>query len=143
LENQQEDLTDFALDIERKNRFSKELSDRLGAIRKMLPAKLHPQLDELIRFARGHDQLNENLEVVQENIDQVNHEFHQKLREAFPNLTSSDRTLAGLLRLNMTNKEVATYRGISTASAKMARYRLRKKLNLTPSDDINAFLRKI
>jgi len=41
----------------------------------------------------------------------------------------------------MTNKEVAMNRGISTASAKMARYRLRKKLNLTPKDDIIAFLR--
>lgn len=143
LENQQEDLTDFALDIERKNRFSRELADRLSGLRKILPPQLRPQLDELIRFTQGHDQVNEQLEVVQENVDQINHEFHQKLREAFPNLTASDRTLAGLLRLNMTNKEVATNRGISTASAKMARYRLRKKLNLTPSDDIIAFLREL
>jgi tetratricopeptide (TPR) repeat protein len=143
LENQQEDLTDFALDIERKNKFSRELANRLSQIRKILPAQLRPQLDELIRFTQGHDQVNEQLEVVQENVDQINHEFHQKLREAFPNLTASDRTLAGLLRLNMTNKEVATNRGISTASAKMARYRLRKKLNLTPSDDIIAFLRDL
>ena len=143
LENQQGDLTDFALDIERKNRFSKELADRLAGLRKMLPAQLRPQLDELIHFIDGHDQLNEHLEAVQGNVDQVNHEFHQKLRKAFPNLTSSDRTLAGLLRLNMTNKEVATNRGISTASAKMARYRLRKKLSLSSSDDIIAFLREI
>jgi tetratricopeptide (TPR) repeat protein len=141
LENKQEDLTDFALDIERKNRFSRELAERLEALRKTLPAMYFSQLDELIRFTQGHDQLNEQLETVQENVDQVNHEFHQKLKEAFPNLTSSDRALAGLLRLNMTNKEVATNRGISTASAKMARYRLRKKLNLVPTDDINAFLR--
>ena len=143
LENKQGDLTDFALDIERKNKFSRELTDRLGALRKVLPAKLRPQVDDLIRYAQGHEHLNEQLEVVQENIDQVNHEFYQKLKEAFPNLTSSDRELAGLLRLNMTNKEVATNRGISTASAKMARYRLRKKLNLVPSDDINAFLRDL
>jgi len=83
------------------------------------------------------------METVQENIDQVNSEFHQKMRSMFPKLTTSDRELAGMLRLNMTNKEVATNRGISTASAKMARYRLRKKLGLKPSDDINAFLREI
>ncbi len=142
LENKQEDLTNFALDIERKNKFSRELTDRLDALRKVLPAKLRPQVDDLIQYTHGHEQLNEHLEVVQENIDQVNHEFHQKLKVAFPNLTSSDRELAGLLRLNMTNKEVATNRGISTASAKMARYRLRKKLRLVPTDDINAFLRE-
>ncbi len=143
LENKQGDLTNFALDIERKNKFSRELTDRLGALRKVLPTKLRPQVDDLIRYAQGHEQLNEQLEVVQENIDQVNREFHQKLKKAFPNLTASDRELAGLLRLNMTNKEVATNRGISTASAKMARYRLRKKLNLVPSDDINAFLQDL
>ncbi len=143
LENKQGDLTDFALDIERKNKFSRELTDRLGALRKVIPVKLRSQVDDLVRYAQGHEQLNEQLEVVQDNIDQVNHEFYQKLKEAFPNLTSSDRELAGLLRLNMTNKEVATNRGISTASAKMARYRLRKKLNLVPSDDINAFLRDL
>lgn len=143
LENQQEDLTNFALDIERKNNFSRNLADRMDELRKLLPAQLRPKLDELIHFVQGHEQLNKNLEVVQENVDQVNHEFHQKLIEAFPNLTSSDRALAGLLRLNMTNKEVAMNRGISTASAKMARYRLRKKLNLASSDDIIAFLREI
>lgn len=143
LENQREDLTDFALDIERKNRFSKELSDRLYALKKELPPQSRPQLDELIRFTEGHDKLNEHLEGIQENIDQVNHAFHQKLRAAFPKLTASDRVLAGMLRLNMTNKEVATNKGISTASAKMARYRLRKKLNLEPSDDIHIFLREL
>jgi len=141
LEHQKEDLTDFALDIERKNKFSRDLAARMSELRKLMPAPLRFKLDELIRFAQGHDQLNKSLEVVQENVDQVNHEFHQKLKESFPKLTSSDRALAGLLRLNMTNKEVAMNRGISTASAKMARYRLRKKLNLTPKDDIIAFLR--
>jgi len=143
LENKQGDLTDFALDIERKNKFFRELTGRLDAIRALLPASFRTQLDSIIRFAQGHDQLNENLEVVQENVDQVNYEFHHKLKDSFPNLTSSDQALAGLLRLNMTNKEVAMNRGISTASAKMARYRLRKKLNLTPADDIISFLRDI
>ncbi len=142
LENQKEDLTDFALDIERKNKFSRELADRLDMLKKELPAQFRPQLNELVRFAQDHDRLNENLEIVQENIDQVNHEFHRKLQEAFPNLTSSDRSLAGMIRLNMTNKEVATNRGISTASAKMARYRLRKKLKLKSTDDIHTFLRE-
>ena len=143
LENQREDLTDFALDIERKNRFSKELSDRLYALKKNLPSNSHSRLEAVIRFVQDHDKLNEHMETVQENIDQVNSEFHQKMRSMFPKLTTSDRELAGMLRLNMTNKEVATNRGISTASAKMARYRLRKKLGLKPSDDINAFLREI
>jgi len=143
LENKQEDLTDFALDIERKNRFSRELTDRLIKLRAYLPGQLRSQVDDLIHFTNGHDQLNEHLEVVQENVDQVNHEFRQKLKSAFPNLTSNDRSLAGLLRLNMTNKEIAASRGISTASAKMARYRLRKKLSLNPADDINTFLREL
>lgn len=143
LESQREDLTDFALDIERKNRFSRELADRLRALSKILPAGFRPQLNELIRFASGHDQLNEQLEVVQENVDQVNHEFHQKLMDRFPDLTSGDRALAGLLRLNLTNKEVASIRGISTNSAKMARYRLRKKMGLEPTEDVNAFLQEI
>lgn len=143
LENQQEDLTDFALDIERKNKFSRELSERLNALKKQLPAHLRPQLEELIHFNQEHGKLNEHLEVVQENIDLVNHEFRQKLRAAFPKLTSTDLALAGMIRLNMTNKEVATNRGISTASAKMARYRLRKKLKLEPNEDIHVFLREL
>ncbi len=143
LENKQEDLTDFALDIERKNRFCKELSDRLQELEQKVPAQFRSQLNELIHFTESHDRLNEQLENVQGNIDQVNHEFYQKLTDAFPNLTSNDKALAGMLRLNMTNKEIATSRGISAASAKMARYRLRKKLMLEPDKDIHTFLREI
>lgn len=143
LENQQEDLTDFALDIERKNRFSRELTSRLDALKKELPPQFRSQLNELVYFTQNHDKLNENLEMIQENIDQVNHEFQKKLRGGFPKLTSSDIELAGMLRLNMTNKEVAANRGISTASAKMARYRLRKKLSLKATDDIHTFLREL
>jgi len=142
LENKQEDLTDFALDIERKNRFCKERSDRLTDLEQKAPTKFRAQLSELIHFTENQDRLNGHLNV-QGSINQVNHEFHRNLTNAFPNLTSNDKALAGMLRLNMTNKEIAANRGISTASAKMARYRLRKKLGLEPDKDIHSYLREI
>ena len=45
--------------------------------------------------------------------------------------------------MHFPNKEVANLKKISDSSAKMARYRLRKKLGLEAEDDIVVFLQQI
>lgn len=141
LANKEADLTNFALDISRKNQFSTDLLERLEQLQQLPTDEVRSALTELIRFATTHLQLNQDLKLLHQNVDRINEEFYQKLDTRFEGLTVHDKYLAGLLRLNLSNKDIAAVKGISVSSAKMARYRLRKKLMLAPEKDVVAFLR--
>ncbi len=143
LEYQQKDLTNLTLDITRKNEFSQELLIQLDTLSKNLGSDAQKKLHDIKLFVSGNIRINEELEVFQKNIKEVNQDFYRKLSEKFPSLTTKDTELCGLIKLNRSNKEIAVLRNISVSSAKMNRYRLRKKLKLKPEDDIVKFLRNI
>lgn len=69
--------------------------------------------------------------------------FFDNLSKEFPNLTVNERRLCAFLHMNMTTKEISALTKQSINSITIARFRLRKKLNLTSSDiSIISFLRK-
>lgn len=63
--------------------------------------------------------------------EQVHETFYKNLNLRHPDLTSSDRRLCALLKLNLTSKEISQITGQSFKSVENARTRLRKKLGLT------------
>jgi len=74
----------------------------------------------------------------------VHSEFYKNLQKKFPDLTPSEVKLAALLKLNMASKEIATLTGQSVQSVHMARYRLRKKLDIANSEvNLVSFLNRI
>ena len=77
------------------------------------------------------------------NIEQVNADFFERLNQIAPDLTASEKQICALLRLNLSNKEIASIRNISPKSGEMARYRLRKKLPIKAGDDIYTFIQNI
>ena len=75
--------------------------------------------------------------------EQVYEVFYKRLMEQFPDLTPGERKLCALLRLNVSSKDIAAITFQNPQSVDMARYRLRKKLNLTGEDNLVDFLTKI
>ncbi len=74
---------------------------------------------------------------------QTNPDFYKHLLADFPNLTPYEQHLCAFLRLNLNTKDIAAICNISPDSAKVARARLRKSLNLVGSDaDLTEFLSK-
>ncbi len=73
--------------------------------------------------------------------DQVNQDFTTKLLQKHPTLTPNDLRICVLARLNMSNKEMAALLNISVNGVEKSRYRLKKRLNLTPEDDLDTYMR--
>ena len=73
-------------------------------------------------------------------IDKLHQDFMDKITERYPDLTEKERRLATLLRMNLSTKEIATLMNITPKSAEIARYRLRKKLDVAERENINQFL---
>ena len=66
--------------------------------------------------------------------------FYKVLLEKFPNLTPNERKLCALLRSGLTSKDIAALTFQNPQSVDVARYRLRKKLNLINDENLTDFL---
>jgi len=66
--------------------------------------------------------------------------FNHALLSKFPNLSPTDRKLCTLLRLGLSSKDIAEMTFTNPQSVDVARYRLRKKLNLSSEDNLTNFL---
>jgi len=69
--------------------------------------------------------------------------FYLKLNQLFPELTSGEKKLCAFLRLNLSSKDIAAITFKDPQSIDMARYRLRKKLNLKQEENLIEFLMNI
>jgi DNA-binding CsgD family transcriptional regulator len=73
--------------------------------------------------------------------EQVHESFYKNLLAKHPDLTTREKRLAALLKLNLTSKEIAQITGQTSKSVENARTRLRKKLEITNSQtDLSAYL---
>jgi DNA-binding NarL/FixJ family response regulator len=75
--------------------------------------------------------------------NRIHPSFISELNTSFPRLSESDIKLCALIRLKFSSQHIATLLGISLGSVKVARHRLRKKLNMEESDDIYDFLKQL
>ncbi len=141
--SQRQDLQDFGLDISRKNIFAETVHERLEDLSKLPATKVSQGIRELQSFVQSNQFVDKEKAVFQKKADEVNRAFFQKLDEVFGTLSPAEKELCGFIRLGLNNKDIAALKGISPSSAKMGRYRLRKRLSLDENIDIATFLQNI
>lgn len=71
--------------------------------------------------------------------EQKHSTFFKHLKTSYPDLTANDLKLCACLKLNLDSKEIASLMNISTRSIENNRSRLRKKLGLSSSQNLNDF----
>ncbi|NGX85393.1 tetratricopeptide repeat protein [Aequorivita sp. KMM 9714] len=74
---------------------------------------------------------------------EVHSDFYHVLREKYPDLTPNEIKLCAFLRLNMSTKEISSITHQSVKSINMARYRLRKKLNIDTNENLITYLTQL
>ncbi len=75
--------------------------------------------------------------------EKVHSSFYLKLIAQFPNLTPNELKVSAFLKLNMKNKDISHITFQSDAALKKARLRLRKKLGIDRTVNLNVFLQSI
>jgi DNA-binding CsgD family transcriptional regulator len=73
-------------------------------------------------------------------VENLSSAFYEKLHRQYPGLSKTDIKICSYIRLNLSNAQIAQLQNIEPSSLKVSRHRLRKKLNLGPDDDLDAFL---
>lgn len=139
------DLTDFAIDISRKQEVLIEIKSKLSEIltEKWNEPELKKAITTLIQYTNNNLLVDKQLKEFQDNIEEINYKFFDTLQRDYPALTELDKNVCALIRLGLSTKEIATMRNVSYKAVKMSRYRIRKKLNLEAETDIVEFLKGI
>ena len=70
----------------------------------------------------------------------VNEEFYQKITNQYPGLSQGDQKICALIKLNFSSKDMARLLGISVESVHTTRYRVRKKMGLSRSTNLEDFI---
>ena len=75
--------------------------------------------------------------------EQIAPSFFDHLVTNYPKLTDTDLRLCAMIRLNVSNQDIANILGISAASVNKARYRLRKRFELTGRRSLENFIASV
>lgn len=124
--------------------FKQELLNRLKE--EILPEAseaVKQKINSLTAEIQAQIKTEGKLSNLQEKIIEVNKGFDTKLRELYPSLTKTERGICALLRLNLSIKEIMIIRNASLDAVKSARYRIRKKMNLAPKQELEQFIQNI
>ncbi len=81
-----------------------------------------------------------NWELFRTQFEKMHPRFFSLLSLSFPNLNGNDLKMCAFIKSNLSVKEIATFMDISPDSAKVARHRLKKKLNLNSDQDLGEYL---
>jgi len=138
------ELANYTMVLVKERELLTGLQDDLKAVREASSQEpVRHRLRELIRRIETSLRSEEQVQVFEANFERVHHQFFRQLRATFPDLTAKELQLCALVRMNLTNKEIATIQHISVRGVETARYRLRKRLGMTHEQDMAMFLDKL
>ncbi len=145
LDTNKEDLINFSIDNKRKNEIQAKLHEGIKRLKRFAigEPEMLAELRDLIYLSDTNLKLNSDNAALASNIEKINHEFFTRLTELFPNLTTNEKKLCGLIRIKTSIQEIASIRSISPKSVEMSRYRLKKKMQLTEDQNLDQFIERI
>ena len=86
---------------------------------------------------------DEILKKFEEQFDQANNHFMQKLRSRHTDLNQNEIMMCAYLKMNLSTKEIAPLLNLSVRGVETIRYRLRKKFGLEREDNLVVYLNNI
>lgn len=137
------DLSDFAINLSQSNEWAKDLYKQLEFIKGSKGRARKKLLDEFDQEIKNKIAFDSETEKFYNKLDMLNADFYEKLNKNFPDLTNNEIRLCSLIRLKIDSHEIATLQNITVSSLNTARYRLRKKLNLSEITDLNDFIQSL
>lgn len=105
----------------------------------LLPLNEDKSLDNILSLIDSNINNEEDWNFFEEAFNHADKDFFKKVKEIHPLLTANDLKLCVYLRLNMSSKEIAPLLNISPRSVEIKRYRLRKKIQLDRSVNLNDY----
>ncbi|HLT86138.1 MAG TPA: hypothetical protein VKZ57_01035, partial [Sphingobacterium sp.] len=143
LELKSKELTSHTLHLIQKNQLLEELKEKLGEIVNNDKRDQRKELKQLLNLLQLNHNQDKNWEDFRVVFERVHEHFFEGLMAHCSKLSSADLRLAALLKMNLRSADIATMLGISQDSLRIARYRLRKKLDLPEGESLSTFIQNL
>jgi tetratricopeptide (TPR) repeat protein len=140
LEHNRKELTNLAFFIRSRNKLLAQIQAKLKEGYKLSGSEAERHIRSINAYISQFNTQNTDTELL---IDKINRQFIQKLSRLHPNLSKNEQRLASLLRIGLSTKEIASIINSSPKTVNMARYRLRKHLNLECDDSLTEYMNNI
>ena len=124
--------------ISQRNEYLKSLKRKISSNSKVENLNLfnvNKQLDLVLKSENAYTEFDKMFV-------NVYPEFYIELNKRFK-LSKTDLRLAAYIKMNHSNDEIARISGVSKRTVETQRYRISKKLNLLPKQDLNSFINTI
>lgn len=129
-------VQELSLELITKQSFSSVILERLrklGTISKS-------DLVNIETFIENELRLKSTLAETQDKMGNLSTKFHSELKIKHPKLTPNELKLAVMVVMKMTNKEISISKNVTPAYVRLAKVRLKKKMNLPPNQDLYTYL---
>lgn len=139
LEYKKKELVSNLMYLMEKNEFITSISKKLIELKPDAKKDNKNLIQQIINEIR----LNSSKKMWEEfemRFKEVHTRFYNELHKAHPDLTPNEVKICAFLRLNMSTKEISAITHQSTKSINMARFRLRKKLQMDRDESLIAYL---
>ena len=139
IEDRDERLTQSVMGLKRKSDFAEELIKKIAAL-----DSIDTREKQMLKlFIENELSIDTSTLEMEKYIHETGKDFFPRLKLAHPDLTENEIKLIALIKMNLTIKQIAIIKNITPNSVKVAKNRLRKKLNLGPGASISDYLDKI
>ncbi|MEN8120605.1 MAG: inorganic phosphate transporter [Bacteroidota bacterium] len=138
------ELVNFALHVIQKDTVFQKLKEKIDKVKNETDSDTRKQLiKDLSNYVNQNLNTDKDKETFNIHVEEENREFFTRLNQVHHGITQNERRLCALVRLNFSSKAIASILNISPKSVEMNRYRLRKKLNVPSSQNLNDYISKI
>lgn len=138
------ELVNNSLQVVKKNKILNGIISKLKDINAdAFEESTKSQFTKLKKSIAREVNADKSWENLEKHIKNVHFDFLKRLKEKHPNISSRELDLSTYLLINMSTKEIAEVMNISTGGVELARYRLRKKLELNNKENLNGYLMSI
>ena len=135
VEKKNRELTSKVNFISQRNEYLKSLKRKISSNSKaenLTLFNVNKQLDLVLNSENAYSEFDKMFV-------NVYPEFYIELNKRFK-LSKTDLRLAAYIKMNHSNDEIARISGVSKRTVETQRYRISKKLNLSPEQDLNSFI---
>lgn len=143
IQSKNKELASATMHLLNKNGFIDQTKNQLAQIiKKSKNQEVKNELEKVINSIDKNIAEDNDWEQFEIHFDQVHGDFMERFKKVFPSLSPQEIKLTAYLRMNLSTKEIAYLMNISARGVEISRYRLRKKLNLERSENLQEFILK-
>jgi hypothetical protein len=134
LKNAELELLYFTDNVKQKNEIIEEFKAEIEHLHSQHLAAA--DIENLESLVRAHIMTDQNWDNFRKLFTKVYKGFFDTMKRRFPNLTGSDARILSLIKLELSNYEMANMLGVTIEGVKKSKQRLRKKLELDKDESL-------